>query len=110
MRRHKSFTWQSIWKIRVPLRVAFFLWYVALGNTLTVDYLRRRGLIIMDWGFLCKSQRESVAYLFLHCAVAWELWSLIFCLFEVSWVMPYSVMELLLCWKRPFGTSNNVEI
>jgi hypothetical protein len=30
------------------------------------------------------------------------LWSLVFCLFSVSWVMPYSVMEMLIMLEGTF--------
>ena len=56
---------------------------VTSHKTLTTDNLRKQGLIIMDWYFMCKNQRESVAHHFLHCAVAQELQSLVFCLFGV---------------------------
>jgi hypothetical protein len=39
---HVSFPWKIIWKSRVPPRVAFFVWMVALGRILTIDNLRRR--------------------------------------------------------------------
>ncbi len=40
----------------------------------------------MDWSCMCKSNRESVDHLLLHCTIAWELWALLFCLFRVNWV------------------------
>ena len=39
------FPWRSIWKVKVPLRVSFFMWMATLGKTLTVDNLRRKGII-----------------------------------------------------------------
>jgi len=41
---HSSFPWKSIWKVKAPPRIAFFLWATTLGRILTVDNLRR-------WGF-----------------------------------------------------------
>ena len=35
------FPWKSIWKTKVPPRVAFFSWTAALGKILTADNLRR---------------------------------------------------------------------
>lgn len=62
---------------------------VKLGKTLTMGILRKcRGVIIMHWWFMCMSHGESVANLFLHCAVTQELWFLVFCLFVVSWAVP----------------------
>ena len=66
--------------------VCFFAWTVALGKVLTMDNLRKRGMVVMDWICMCKSNRESVDHLLLHCTIAWELWALLFCLFRVNWV------------------------
>ena len=39
----------------------------------------------------------------LHCPIAYELWSMVFCLFGIHWVMPYKVSELLASWQGKFG-------
>ena len=68
-----------------------------LGKSIMDWCFRKQGLIIMDWCFMCKSQEKRVSHRFLHCREASEMWSLIFCLFGVSLVMPSSVLELLSC-------------
>ena len=35
-----SFPWKSIWKVRVPLKVAFLSWTAALGKILTIVVVR----------------------------------------------------------------------
>jgi hypothetical protein len=45
----------------------------ALGKILTLDNLRKRLVIMMDWRCICKKSGESVDYLLLHCEVAREL-------------------------------------
>ena len=52
---------------------------------------------------MCKCNGESVDHLFLHCLVAMDLWSMVFGLFGVSWVMPQFVVGLLACWQGRFG-------
>ena len=79
-----SFPWKIIWKAKVPPRIAFFSWTAALGKLLTMDNLRKRHLIIVDWCYLCKQSGESVDHLLLHCSMARELWSMAFGLFGVS--------------------------
>ena len=37
--------------------------------------------------------------LFIHCSVALELWSLIFRMFGVQWVLPEKVFALLCGWQ-----------
>jgi hypothetical protein len=65
-----SFPWRSIWKVKVSLRVNFFVWKATLGKTLTLDNLRKRGIIVVEWCCMCKQSGESIKYLLLHCEVA----------------------------------------
>uniref|UniRef100_A0A2N9FMZ6 Uncharacterized protein n=1 Tax=Fagus sylvatica TaxID=28930 RepID=A0A2N9FMZ6_FAGSY len=44
--------WKSIWKTRTPPRVAFFVWAAALGRILTIDNLRKRHVIVIDWCYM----------------------------------------------------------
>lgn len=60
---------------------------------------------------MCKSSGETVLdHLLFHCAVAWELWLLVFSLFEVYWVMPEKVVVLLLCWEGVYGSHKSSSI
>jgi hypothetical protein len=54
----------------------------------------------LDWCYMCKRAGESVNHLMIHCEYAQELWSMIFCLFGVSWAMPPTTYDLLHCWRR----------
>ncbi len=94
---------QSVWNSKVPSWVAFFIWTTAWGRILTTDNLRRRGIIILDWCCMCRSDGESVNHLLLHCSVAQELWNMILNMFGVSWVMPRDVVDLLACWAGKVG-------
>ena len=40
-RRGVRFPWKSIWRVKAPPRVAFFIWTTALGRILTCDNLMR---------------------------------------------------------------------
>jgi hypothetical protein len=68
--------------------VTFFVWTVALGKILTLDNLRKRNMIVMEWCCMCKTCGESIDHLFLHCEVATEMWSALLQLLGVAWVMP----------------------
>jgi hypothetical protein len=80
--------YKNIWKVKVPSRVAFFVWTVVLGKTLTLNNLRKRHVIVMEWCCMCKKCEGSIDHLFLHCEFATGLWNAIFQLFGVDWVMP----------------------
>uniref|UniRef100_A0A2N9IMT1 Reverse transcriptase zinc-binding domain-containing protein n=1 Tax=Fagus sylvatica TaxID=28930 RepID=A0A2N9IMT1_FAGSY len=107
---HGSFPWKMIWKSRAPPRVAFFVWTATLGRILTIDNLRRRNVMVLDWCCMCKKGAESVEHLLLHCPFAGEVWSMVFGLFGVVWVMPRTILELLECWQGCFGKHRNILI
>ena len=72
------FPWKSIWGVKAPQRVAFFMWTVAWGRILTYDNLRKRGHVLPSWCCMCKEAAETVDHLFLHCKMAREIWSFVF--------------------------------
>jgi hypothetical protein len=43
---------------------------MTLGKTLTLDNLRKRNVIVVDWCCMCKRSRESIDNLLLHCEVS----------------------------------------
>ena len=45
---------------------------------------------------------ETIDHLLLHCSRTKVLWDLLFTVFGVSWVLPYSVKETLLSWHGSF--------
>ena len=53
---------------------------------------------------------ESVDHLLLHCPIAYELWSMVFCLFGIHWVMPYHISKLLGSWQGKFGRHRNIDL
>jgi hypothetical protein len=92
------FPWKGIWRIKAPPRVAFFAWIAARSKILTIDNLRRRGIIVINRCWLCESDGETVDHLLLHCGVVNALWNVIFSRFGLCWVMLSSVKELFACW------------
>ena len=90
--------WKSIWKTKATPRVTFLVWAAAMGRILTIDNLRKRHVIVIDWCYMCKECGESIAHLLLHCLAAREIWNFIFSMFNIFWVMPCGVMDLLSCW------------
>ena len=62
-----SFPWKGIWKVKVPKRVAFFMWIATHGRILTLDNLMLRGLSLANRCYMCCCNEESVDQLLLHC-------------------------------------------
>ncbi|KAL4182746.1 hypothetical protein AMTRI_Chr11g151790 [Amborella trichopoda] len=44
---------------------------------------------------MCLQEESSNPHIFLHCNIAFELWTLILRLFKLNWVLPPSVKDLL---------------
>ena len=105
-----SFPWRMIWQSKVPPRVAFFSWSTSLGKILTTDNLHKRRVMVLDWCYMCKRCGKSMYHLLLHCSIDWELWSLVFCLFGIQWVMPHTVLELFEAWQWKFTRHHHIDI
>jgi hypothetical protein len=82
----------------------------SFGKILTLDNLRKRGLIVVDWCCMCKRSGESINHLLLHCEVARTLWSVLFTLFGVKWVLNGRVLDLMACWKGQRGNKMVMEV
>ena len=52
---------------------------------------------------LCGKEEESLDHLLLHCSKTHKLWTVVFAIFGVNWVLPSSLKETLLGWKDPFA-------
>ena len=96
------FPCDSIWRVRVPLKVAFFAWEASWGKVLTLEQLQRRGYSLANRCFLCLFEVETVDHLLLHCVKTRALWNLLFSLFGVAWILSCSVKETLLGWHGAF--------
>jgi hypothetical protein len=62
--------WKVIWKPKVPPQVAVFVWTAVMGRILTIDNLRRRTILVVDWYCMCKRSGELIDHLLLHCMIA----------------------------------------
>lgn len=78
------------------LRKSLF-WY---GQRLweMLDNLIKRGFNLVNWCCMCRCNNKTVDHLLIHCAVAQELWTFIFAMFGVQWVMSRRVTDALACW------------
>lgn len=92
---------KSIWKVPVPSKVAFFTWTTALVKTFTADNIRKWGMFMLEWCFVCKKGGKSIDHLFLHCEVARQFYGLKFWIELVCvglcCIKPKIVLQLLTC-------------
>jgi hypothetical protein len=79
------------------MRMAFFVWMIALGKIVTKDSLWKRHDIVMDWCCMCKKSKEFIDHLILNYEVA--RMGLGFPFLGIEWVKLQQVVKLLACWR-----------
>ena len=88
--RHKK-----IWKIKIPLKIKIFLWFLQRGVILTKDNLTRT-----NWKgsqkCICCNKNETIQHLFLECPFAKMIWKIIF--FATNLTQPRSINHMFGTW------------
>jgi hypothetical protein len=74
------FSWKSIWRVKAPSRVSFFVWTAALGKILTHDNLCRRHIAGLS-GAICARRVENPLTTFYFTAMLHGLYGAIFYFF-----------------------------
>ena len=67
-----------------------------------LDQLKRRGWPLANRCFLCLAEEEFINYILINCMKTRILWELLYALFGVIWVLPFSVKETFLGWHAFF--------
>lgn len=93
---------QKIWPKRLIPKIGFFSWATAQYRILTQDNLQRRGFALANKCVLCYDNEESMDHLLLHCNYSREVFSSTLLQFQVEWVAPRIVEDLMLQWENPF--------
>ena len=85
------------------------MWTATCGQILTLNNLMLRGRPLVNHCCLCCCNTEFVDHLLLFCLIAHSLWMYMLRLFEIEWVMPSSVVNLLFSWYHWLGKhSSNI--
>jgi hypothetical protein len=102
-----NFSVKRFYHSLTPHTSILFPWKI-IWKALTIDNLRKRGFILKNWCCMCQWNGERVDHLFLHCPVAMDMWSMVFGLFGMQWVMPSSVLDLFSCRMGSLGRNDYV--
>ncbi|XP_026398230.1 uncharacterized protein LOC113294010 [Papaver somniferum] len=102
----ENFPYLFVWKAVVPPKINLFVWSLVHGRLNPKDVLLRKGIELDNSCVLCGDDLESQSNLFLHCKVAFRVWSQLLPTSRYSWVIPKSVMQLSLCWHNTTFTNN----
>ena len=90
--QHAPFRHKLIWKLKIPLKVKIFLWFLQRGVILTKDNLARnywKGNLKYR---LCNCN-ESITYLLFECYHAKEIWKIVY--LSTGLTLPRSISHML---------------
>jgi hypothetical protein len=89
-----------LWRLKVPLKIKKFMWYMYKEVVLTKDNLDRRNWQGSKQCSFCLKD-ESIQHLFYDCYYARFLWGLVHISFGIS--PPRNVKHMFSTWTNQFG-------
>jgi hypothetical protein len=97
----------SSWKVKIPLKIKIFLWFLRRGVLLTKDNLAKRKWKGGTDCCFCNMQ-ETIQHLFFDCLLARLVWGIVCITFDIR--IPVSVEDVFGSWIRdfPFKQRNRV--
>lgn len=106
--RTKEVAFRLVWKSLAPSKVVAFSWQLLRDRIPTKDNLVKRRVLPAENSencSLCEQMVETSSHLFLHCQVAFEVWSKIMCWLEINFTTPFSLFEHFECWSGEIGNT-----
>ena len=94
---------KSIQCVKVIKMVSFFLWTAAWGGILMINNMVKKGWPLVNWCCLCRCKGETVDHLLIHYELSHVLWSKVFLVSGIQWVMTKTVASFLFAWRDWFG-------
>ena len=83
MSGHTVFLRKYIWKMKVPLKIRIFMWFLFREVFLMKDNLARRNWHDCNKCCFC-DQDETIQHLFITCPLAKMAWRIVFLAFNIS--------------------------
>jgi hypothetical protein len=91
---------QEIWRVKLPLKIKIFLWFLKKGVILTKDNLAKRNWQGSKYCCFC-SNFETIQHLFFECNYAKFLWHTLHMVFGIT--PPCTVENLFGNWYKRCG-------
>jgi hypothetical protein len=96
-----------IWKIKVPLKIKIFMWFLHRKVILTKDNLAKRNWEGSKTCVFCDKD-ESIQHLFFECPLAKTVWRIIFLAFSIS--PPSNITNLFGNWLSGIAKKDLIQI
>ena len=100
MNGNTIFLRKYLWKLKVPLKIKIFMWFLYRKELLTKDNLAKRRWMGCKKCVFC-DENETVDHLFISCEFASKIWRLIHFTFSIT--PPTSVTNLFGTWLNGIG-------
>lgn len=91
--------WSKVWMKHLIRDINMFFWLLFLNKILTIDNLCKRGFFIPNRCYLCLKEAKFVDHIFLHCDYTMEVWNQVLQRWDLCWVFPGMVRELVGQWR-----------
>jgi hypothetical protein len=105
MNGHTVFLKKYIWKLKVPLKIRIFMWFLHRKVLLTKDNLAKRKWLGCKKCAFC-DQDESIEHLFIRCTFARLLWRVVHFTFNIP--PPTNIKNLFGNWLN--GVNKQVKL
>jgi hypothetical protein len=104
---HTKFLRKYIWKIKVPLKIRIFMWFLLKRVLLTKDNLARRNWQGSKKCCFCDKD-ESIQHLFLSCPLAKIVWQIVYMAFNIT--PPTNITNMFGNWLSGVAKVNKAHI
>lgn len=98
----QSAPYKQIWQSKASPQISFFAWEAARECILTIDMLKRKGITLTKRCYLCKAGEESCNHILLTCLAVYNIWSTVYGLMGLNWVISETVSKELWAWSGIF--------
>lgn len=98
----QSAPYKQIWQSKAPPQISFFAWEAARECILTIDMLKRKGITLTKRCYLCKAAEEFCNHILLTCPAVYNIWSTVYGLMGLNWVISETVSKELWAWSGIF--------
>jgi hypothetical protein len=107
MNDHTRFVRKYLWKIKVPLKIRIFMWFLHRRVLLTKDNLAKRNWHGSKKCCFC-NQDESIQHLFISCPLAKVVWRIVHMAFNI--IPPKNITNLFGNWLAGVVKKDKVQI
>jgi hypothetical protein len=107
MNDHVGFSRKYLWKLKIPLKIKIFMWFLNSKVLLTKDNLAKRNWDGCTKCCYCDSM-ETVEHLFIHCPFAKIIWRMIYFAFNIH--PPANITIMFGNWLNGVDKDNKLRI